>query len=150
MHGKFELKSGKATGDDLAFIYPDMETALHGKFRNFEMISAEEAEVKNVSCDEYGIPEVTGYDLKGGPRFYYESPSNVSFGGGKGFEGIQDPYEKKWLKVAPSSIPHSGMGVFARRDIPAGRTAAFYSGFRFGNGEELDIYTASCTKNASR
>lgn len=150
LHGKFEENTGKVTGDKLAFIYPDMETALVGKFTNFEMISAEEAEVVGVKCNDYGLQVVSEFDLKGGPKFYYEPGSNSSFGGGKGFEGVQDPYEKKWLKLAPSSVPNSGMGVFVRRDVPAFRTISLYAGYLFKRGEESDIYATFCTHNVSR
>jgi hypothetical protein len=51
MHGKFN-NDGRATGDHLASIYPDMETALLGKFEDFVMKSARETEVREAKCDQ--------------------------------------------------------------------------------------------------
>jgi hypothetical protein len=51
MHGKFN-NDGRANGEHLASIYPDMETALLGKFEDFVMKSARETEVKEAKCDQ--------------------------------------------------------------------------------------------------
>ena len=66
------------------------------------------------------------------------------------FIDIIDPYERKWLKTSKSSIPQSGLGVFAMRDIPANRTVAFYSGFLFKAGEQMNLYNKTCYGNTSR
>ncbi len=66
------------------------------------------------------------------------------------FIGIVDPYERKWLKISKSSVPESGLGVFALKDIPANRTVAFYSGFLFKVGEQLNLYNKTCLGNTSR
>ena len=124
MHGHF--KDGQATGDNLSFIYPDMETAFYGKFENFVMKSASEAEVESEECTEEGIIAVSKFSLKSDPIFYYDPPTNVSFGAGP--EGVIDPYERKWVEVADSSVPDSGQGVFAKRDFPQFRCTSMYSG----------------------
>ena len=64
--------------------------------------------------------------------------------------GVVDPYERKWLKVGISSVPESGEGVFAQRDIPANRSLSLYSGFLFRSGEQLALHNEACKDNTSR
>ena len=126
MHGQF--RDGQATGDHLAYVYPDLETAFYGKFENFVMKSASEAEIVSTDCSDQGLLVVSEFETKSDPIFYYEPPSNVSFGAGP--VGIVDPYETKWVHVADSSVPDSGAGVFARKEIPEFRCTSMYSGIQ--------------------
>ena len=83
MHGNFDKETGLATGDDLSFIYPDMETAFHGTFKDFVMEEALEANVTSLRCDKNGILAVDSFLVKNdGPTFYYQPPTNQSFGAG--------------------------------------------------------------------
>lgn len=43
---------------------------------------------------------------------------------------LMDPYDKRNLYVAPSRIPHTGQGLFAKRTIPAQTLVATYAGLR--------------------
>jgi hypothetical protein len=148
IHGTFDKSSGQATGDNLAYIYPDMETAFYGTFDNFVMKNAKEAEVISLHCQD-GLMAVKEFDVKSdGPTFYYEPPTNQSFGAGP--VGVIDPYERKWLKLQASGIPNSGQGVFVTRDVPANRTISLFSGFLYRTDEEKLLYQLSCKLNGSR
>lgn len=144
MHGKFD-QEGKATGNDLSFIYPDMETALRGKFEDFEMKSAYEAEVLEAGVDQDGLIIITKFANLSGPEFYYQAPTNTSFGAGP--SGVIDPYERKSVVVTASSIPQSGEGVFAIRDFPIYRCTCYYSGFLYDSGPEAEGYEEGCINN---
>jgi hypothetical protein len=135
LHGKFE--QGAATGDDIAYIYPDMETTLYGKFENFVMKSAHESVVLEASCDEDGLVFISKYSETFGPEFYYQAPTNESFGAGP--PGVVDPYERKSVRIAQSSIPKSGEGVFAKRDLPVGQCTCYYSGYLYNVGGQGSI-----------
>jgi hypothetical protein len=149
MHGQFEMSSGQASGDDLSYIYPDMETAFRGRFENFVMKEAKEAEIVSIHCNDQGLMAVKEFKVyEEGPTFYYEPPTNQSFGAGP--SGVVDPYERKWLKLAESSLPHSGLGVSALRDIPANRSFSLFSGFLFRQGEEIILHNLACKDNTSR
>ena len=136
MHGKFE-QNGEATGDNLAFIYPDMETAFYGKFEKFVMKSAHESQVLETECDENGMRIVTKYDAIVDPEFYYDPPTNVSFGAGP--PGVPDPYERKSVKLTTSSIPNTGQGVIALVDFPRDRITCMYSGYLY-DAPEQQVY----------
>ena len=79
--------------------------------------------------------------------FYFDPPTNISFGGG---DLTPDPYETKLLKVGKSQEPNSGDGVFAKRDIPQGRVIAHYSLLMYRFKEETDIYYFNCRNNITR
>ena len=145
IHGDF--KDGEVTGDNLSFIYPDMETVFYGKFENFVMKSAHESEVLETKCDNDGMIVVSKFSKISGPEFYYDPPTNVSFGAGP--PGVIDPYERKNVRLAQSSIPDSGEGVFAVKDLPANRCNSLYSGFMFDSGDEIDEYLVGCIYNMS-
>ena len=142
MHGAFDA-NGQATGDRIAFIYPDMETAFFGTFENFVMKDAKEAEVKSLHCED-GLVAVKDFEVKsGGPTFFFDPPTNESFGGGLK-DGL-DPFERKWVQLTTSSIPNSGQGILAARDIPINGTMSLYSGFLFRTEEEKALNSLNCS-----
>ena len=115
------------------------------------MIKAKNVDVKNYGCEtdtgmfiptEFTEP-VSDYD------FFYEPPTNESFGGGN-WKDYPDPYEKKMVKMAPSSIPNSGEGVFLLKDTPLGRPACWYSMFMYRAPDQTEIYKLGCVKNTSK
>ena len=64
---------GEMTGDNIAFIYPDMRTAIMGKFEKGKLISGKEVEVvamRNVD----GIMEVA-FTQPTGPDYHYDLPT---------------------------------------------------------------------------
>ena len=75
--GKVDSK-GEFTGDDIAYVYPDLETALVGTFKNGLMIKARPAEIIGEKC-ENGIKILEFSDPKG-PEFHYDPPTTDSFG----------------------------------------------------------------------
>ena len=80
LHGSVSSTDGTITGSDIMYIYPDMETALLGKFEDRKMKDAQETRVLDLDCDIYGLYYVTEYTIPEGtaPHFYYEPPSNNS------------------------------------------------------------------------
>ena len=136
------LSSGRLCPD----IYPDMETAFFGTFEDFVMKDAKEAEVRSLHCED-GLIAVKDFEVKhNGPTFFFDPPTNQSFGGGlkDGLNGVVDPFERKWVQLTTSSIPNSGQGVLATRDIPINRTLSLYSGFVFRTEEEKTLYYLNC------
>ena len=141
--------NGKATGDDLVFIYADGETALKGRFEDRYMRKARSVDVKKYGCDENGmfIPKEFSEPLND-HEYFYDPPTNESFGGGSKY--IQDPYEEKTVYMGISSVPESGEGVLLKRDIPKHRMPCFYSLFLYRNQDQLKIYQKKHAYNASK
>ena len=145
----FANEDGTATGDDIAFIYPDGETALKGHFKNRFMIKARSVDVKNYGCDENGmfIPKEFSEPLNN-HEYFYDPPTNDSFG--SGLKYLPDPYEDKTVFMGTSSVPGSGEGVFLKRDIPKNRISCFYSLFLYKNPDQVQIYYQKYALNASK
>ena len=149
LHGEFD-DNGTVTGDNISFIYPDGETAFLGRFENKYMKKAHAVDVLEYGCDDNGLLKVTKYSSPTQHHvFYYEPPTNVSFGGGAPL-GVIDPYELKTVKLAPSKIPNSGDGVMAIRDIPANRYSCMYSLYLYQQPDQDHIYKRNCGHNSSK
>ena len=99
LHGQTD-KNELITGDKIAYIYPDGETAFFGRFENKFMKGAFNVYVLEYGCSEDGsmlIVEKYSQPLSD-QLFYYEPCTNQSFGGGAPLH-VRDPYEVKQVKV---------------------------------------------------
>ena len=95
LHGKADEK-GLLTGNDIAYIYPDGETAFLGRFENKFMKGAFNVDVEKYGCSEDGsillVEKFT--EPLSDQLFYYQPCTNESFGGGAPLH-VRDPYEVK-------------------------------------------------------
>ena len=151
LHGNLDATDGTITGSNISYIYPDLETVLLGKFEDRIMKRAQESTVLEVKCGKDGLLYVSRYGVpdQTSPQFYYEPPSNISYGSRP--LNILDPYEKKWLEVRKAPNLKMGEGVFMKRDAGKGVIVSSYNGFVFGqqNGE-LALYTNNCGMNLTK
>ena len=151
LHGVTDSTDGSITGNAISYIYPDMKTALVGKFKDGKMQNAQESELLSLGCNENGLLYVTQYSKLDAelPHYYYEPPKNISFGSGP--PGAIDPYERKWLEVRDTNDANMGQGVFTKRDLEPDTLVSSYNGFAFDkkNGE-LDLYRKSCIWNKTK
>ena len=130
LHGEAD-EHGMATGDNLIYIYPDGKTALQGSFFDTYMIDARYVDVLEYGYDDYGMLFAKTFTKPIDNYTYnYDPPTNTSFGGGN-TNHIQDPYEMKMVKMAPSSLPKSGDGVFLRKFAKRFTIVAYYSTYLF-------------------
>ena len=81
---------GKFSGDNIAYIYQDLTTALLGKFKDGLMQAAREVEVTSWRC-QGGIARLKFSEPKG-PVYRYDPPSRNSFGHQP---SLMDPLDKK-------------------------------------------------------
>ena len=98
LHGVLSPIDGTISGDRISYVYPDMETALLGRFEDRIMKDAQESSIEVANSDENGIRKVHIYlPLKPkSPHFYYNPPNTITFGSGP--KGVIDPYERKLLE----------------------------------------------------
>ena len=151
LHGTINETNGMITGNNIAYIYPDMETVYLGAFENRKMIDAQEAKIEKLGCDKSGMMFVKEY-LKPSisvPHVYYEPATNVSFG--KGPEGVMDPYEQKNVALQIAKNAKMGEGVYAKKDFRNEELIAMYNGFIFKyKSKEFDMYKKRCGMNSSK
>ena len=140
---------GLATGKDIAYIYPDGETALKGYFENKYMRKAKHVDVLRYGCDENGMPVVKEFtEPLSNEEFYYDPCTNETFGGGS--INARDPYEAKNVIVKESSILNSGEGVYLKRDIVEGQPACYYSLYLYNNNGQYQRFKKQCLFNESK
>ena len=153
LHGMIDEKDGKITGDNIAYIYPDMETVLLGRFEDRLMKDAQESKVVKVECNQSGMIYVNQYATPdpSASHFYYEPASNSSYGGTTSIPRTLDPYERKWLELRKIDEDKIEEGVFAKKDMKTHIFISSYTGFTFGksNGQH-EIYTRNCINNETK
>ena len=95
------------------------------------MIDAKYVDVLEYAYDEYGILYAKTFTKPlNNYTYQYDPPTNISFGGGN-TNLIPDPYEMEMVKMAPSSIPESGDGVFLRKAVKSLTIVAYFSTYLF-------------------
>ena len=57
---------------------------------------------------------------------------------------VRDPYEVMTIKLGKSSIPDSGEGIFAVRDIKAYELLALYNGYQLVGVAETSQHNVDC------
>ena len=120
-------ENGKFTGDKLAYVYPDLETALIGRFKDGILISGVAARIS--SCEIVNDVMTARFSIitKGDEVSYCKS-TRTSMGAQL---LTPDPYEAKFVRCGMSGVGEdSGEGLFAARDIPKDTVVAFYNGVR--------------------
>ena len=112
--GEFTAKEG------MAFLYPDLQTALLGSFENGRMVAARPTRLTDLVLDPktqiFSPVFAAGVDLSL-PVLKY-SMSTRTFIADQPL--VPDPYEAELVEVKQSQVPGSGSGLYAKKDIPKG------------------------------
>ena len=154
LHGTMSPTDGTISGDRISYVYPDMETALLGRFEDRIMRDAQETNIEAITVDEIGIWKAAIYKQPKpkSPHFYYEPPSNTTFGSGP--KGVIDPYERKLLEseaTKDTMCSAKKKGVFAGRDIVADKLVASFVGLVFGReNDELELFKKRCSSSSTK
>ena len=122
-YGSLDSISGKFSGDNVTFVFPDMKTVLVGKFKNSYMVAARESKIIAERCNN-GIKEILVAPVDANsPIFRYKRPNGWSMGYDY---TLTDPYERRTSYISKSRF--DGEGVFAKRNIKKGELVSYYGG----------------------
>ena len=125
-------------GEDIKFLYPDMETVLVGNFRNGTMLAAKPSKIIAERCN-HGMKEIRIASPKPhATTVRYSRPSRIRIGDQP---LTMDPLERKNIYISDGE---EGDGVFAKIDISQGDVIMYYSGIRW-NKTELPLWTRNQT-----
>ena len=120
-------ENGEMTGDNMVYLYPDMFTAMVGRFVKGKMVMAREGRVAAVRCRnnmmeiKYAVVRSRKKDV-----FTYEGAKRSRM---SSKPTLMDPYERRNIRIGQSGLgDHTGEGVFARRDLMEGEVIMFYGG----------------------
>lgn len=127
---------------EVAFIYPDYQTTLVGKFEaDGSLKQAFEAEIEATTVTKYGILQPVWTVKEGQVAFVNEA---------KIFKDTicawplrPDPYELKHVQVKHSLIAEAGEGLFAIKVIKKGQIVAFFHGVPLEDDNGTD-YSICC------
>ena len=134
-------KHFQITEGDITFIYPDMKTALTGKFKNGVMVEGRPAKIIAERCND-GLKEILISTPKvNSPIFSFQRNTRIRVHQPK----VMDPFEKNTVYVSETAT--SGDGLFARRDIEANEVVSYYSGTIWGREETNQDERESLTLN---
>ena len=148
IHGMAD-EYGRATGNEIAFIYPDGETALKGTYVDKYMKTAYEVKVETYTCNEFGILQAIKFSKRmSSVQYSYNPCTNFSFGGTPTISN--DPYEIKYVEAKESNVGGGGSGIFAKHALHQGRIACFYSLFLYRHNDQLELFHKTCSYDTSK
>jgi len=147
LHGKVDRR-GRFSGDNIAFVYPDLSTCIFGTFHNERLVSGRPSQICDVSLASVTNPVVS---LEFSPMASSSSSSAAAANSRYSCSPsdrseipcdwlLADPYESVTVICRPSMISGAGDGLFAQRDIPKNTVISYYNGVRVLPGES---YTSS-------
>ena len=121
---------GKFTGDEITFIYPDLLTGLHGKFRDGEVVEARAVDIVAERCQQ-GVKEIKLRFNKKDETVWKRVDTNSLT---SPFARTMEPHERKAVYVGSSRAEGdrqtTGDGVFARRLFLPGELVTYFSGLK--------------------
>eukprot|EP00096_Caligus_rogercresseyi_P007963 TRINITY_DN2617_c0_g1_i1.p1 TRINITY_DN2617_c0_g1~~TRINITY_DN2617_c0_g1_i1.p1 ORF type:complete len:716 (-),score=86.93 TRINITY_DN2617_c0_g1_i1:114-2261(-) len=119
------IQGHEFTGDNLAYVYPDLETTILGRFEKGVLIKGREALLKGVRCTNGGVYEARFSEPEGQEYSYSPPRIDHNFAGDP---NLTDPVDSKYVYIKDSSLKDADEGVFASRDIKAGTLISLYCG----------------------
>lgn len=118
----------------VAYLYPDLKTALVGTFSDGIMDYAQVAYLKSVIEDKgIKIPIFTEPD----GRLHKREIATTKFVTSNPL--LRDPYESRTVECRASRVPGGGDGLFAKVKSEANTVLAFYNGKRIAPRSEEDV-----------
>ena len=133
------MENGKMSNDNMAYIYPFARLALVGKFVNNKMVSAQAAQITKAICKNNMLK--LEFSQPTGPKFHYNLSTWNYIGD---MPLVRDPYETLTVRLDISSVPNSGQGLYAARNISKDEVVAFYNGIRYYGLKESKKYQDFC------
>ena len=119
-------EDGQLTGTNIAYMFPDIETALVGVFEDGVMKEAKATKLSEVILD-YGCIKVPKFSSTVGATLYRELSTSDFV---TNFPLLKDPYEEKMVFVKQSLVEGAQEDLFANQAVKANTTLAFCNGKR--------------------
>jgi len=128
--------TGSFTGEDIAYIYPDLQTAILGKFENGLLVCGKPAKI--VSTEIINGVLVPKFKITSEKIFERWISTNKDIACPP---HLCDPYESDLVEVRVSTVPGAGEGLYAKVDLPENRIVSYYNGVRLENNEIIQPET---------
>jgi len=122
---------GEFSGGDVAVLYPDLKTAIRGRYRRGQLVSGSWSRVKSVTLHTGLL--VPSFEKMSNSEFKQWPSDKLSI---TVPPHLRDPYEDQMVEVISSSISGSGDGLRVKTDVRSGTIVAFYHGLRMKATDE--------------
>eukprot|EP00092_Neocalanus_flemingeri_P001183 GFUD01001260.1.p1 GENE.GFUD01001260.1~~GFUD01001260.1.p1 ORF type:complete len:494 (+),score=107.84 GFUD01001260.1:94-1575(+) len=119
-------EDGQLSGNEISYIFPDLETALVGTFEDAVLKEAKSTKLSDVTSD-YGCIKVPNFYKADGATLCREL-STTDFVTNSPL--LKDPYEEKTVFVKQSHVEGAQEGLFSKHAVKANTVMAFYNGIR--------------------
>ncbi len=126
-------EKGRFSGENIAYIYPDLLTAMVGTFHQEKLVEARSAVitdatvVDDVLTLQFSQPEPDSPAFTLAPSTSSSIPCDWQ---------LDDPYERVTVLAKKSDVEGAGDGLFAKRDLPSDTIISYYNGLRIEAGED--------------
>lgn len=120
--------SGRMSGRDVIYLYPDLHTALVGTWINDGMRRSRLSKIVSVTETDGFLAPVLEDPMASKDDCFSQDVSGFSVISRQ--PHLRDPFEDLAVECKKSSISEGGEGLFAKRDFHAGWIVAFYNGTR--------------------
>merc|ERR1719186_90839 len=118
------------SGDDIVFLYPDLYSALIGRFEEGRLISAMGGRLVDATLvDGVMVPMVIKEEGGAEYKSWESTSEDIACPLHQG-----DVYESRTVKVVQSGLADAGEGLFARIELCQDVIVAFYNGLRWKPG----------------
>ena len=117
------LDSRDKLSGEVVFLYPCLQTAIVGQYKAGKLISGHYRTISRASVQDGFIS--LEFEPGLGREVLYDPPSCFSISR-RPLE--TDLYEERTVRVAESSVPGAGEGLFARRRLSSGDLVCLFSG----------------------
>ena len=131
--------NGKITGKNVAYIYPGAEIVLLGEFKGYKMKFAKKSVISKAYCKDSSLR--LEFDQPSGPTFFSDF-GNISSAGKLNL--LPDPLENMNVELKTSSIPKSGLGLFAKRSLEPNELVSMYNGYQTYGNKEYKKHSLHC------
>jgi len=126
---------GRFSGTNIAYIYPNLYTAIYGSFIEEKVEEARAAVITKAQVNPYNdILYLSFSEPAPDAHAYTYCPSNAHTIPCDWT--LMDNYEKVTVHCKKSEIDGAGDGLFASVDIPSGLIVSYYNGLNIQSGEQ--------------
>ncbi len=135
LHGVVD-DHGRFTGEDIAYIYPDISTCMYGTFRKETLVEARASSIVSASLDDNYILNLKLRQPQPDDPAYTFCPSTPTKIPCDWL--LNDCYEDVTVECHKSNVEGAGDGLFASRHLPANTIVSYYNGVKVEPHEEYN------------
>lgn len=134
LYGKVDEK-GRFSGQDIAYVYPDRCTSMIGQFHQEIMLKSLSSHIVQAELNSAHIMCLSIINTDDANHFTHCPSNNEKI---RCDWTLTDCYEDVTVECRTSTVEGAGEGLFAQRNLPAGKIISFYNGILVQPGEKYN------------